>query len=264
MSRVTSLATMVLVLALNACDDSAERGLPLNRFCESHTRALCAAAARCECGAVIAELPTQCPALAAMACPLAEGAPTRTAVEAGDVSYDDVAASRLVEALRTADCTNASPCGTAGPCIGLAEAGQACGDIVGCVAGARCLEGTCHALGADGSECTASVACTSGRCAAGVCTAKAGEGAACEADDECASGRCEFSTGRCRAPEPEGALCIEHTDCASGYCDRDLELGAGACRPLGSDGAPCDEDSGCAGGACIGAVCAAAVCDQVG
>lgn len=260
-------ALLGAVLALGAgCggdDDGGTGPVPRGGFCTAFEEEVCAAAERCGCASALDAVAGTCAELAARACPLADGAAVRMAVDDGSIAYDEARAGRYLDALRAADCTAPPLCGERA-CIGVSAEGGPCGDDAHlCADGLHCVGGTCRTPLSIGEACSEAAECVSRRCDGGSCAARAEDGDACGDDDECVSGRCDFATGRCGARIENEELCTEHTDCASDYCDQDLELGAGLCQERLADGASCDEDPQCTGGACLRGTCGSAVCDPL-
>lgn len=196
---------------------------------------------------------------------------TLAAIDDGVVTYDGLAAARVVAGIRDSmqDCARQ-------PTVVLVDLLAATGAVYGprlapdgncdpsnrwpCERGSRCAyEGDfsfrCRPAPAPPGECSSFGLCVFGswvdlRCAGAGCNLGAGPG------EECMRGRCVTDCdGRyCRCELPLGAPCVQERLCASGHCRE------GVCAPAPRLGDPCVAAAGCGEGVCEDGLCVARAC----
>ena len=110
-----------------------------------------------------------------------------------------------------------------GACVDRTRVGAVCSanDVVGCVLGAGCVDGTCRASSvvALGETCDQTHRCPYKSVCKGTCMETALDGGSCTTSSDCASGWCD--QGSCVPLRAEGAACASAAACTSGRCDPD-------------------------------------------
>jgi len=182
---------------------------------------------------------------------------------------------------------------SAGVCIALVEAGQACdaggdesllassarlchdrravdsdGEYASAFNGVSCVEGVCEQDLGDGAPCSSDEVCTSGRCTGTApeprtCQPKAAPGEACSSSRDCLAGACrhDLATPVCGELLEDGLPCSYDDDsCASGHCSDEAD--GGICVPTAPAtlGSACTLDTECLSGVCRDGLCFADIC----
>lgn len=242
---------------------------------------LCAAFAAAVCTPVCGcPVPEGCAEQALEQCEYPNGplnAATRAAIDAGAVTYDPVAAGRVIAAITeaAADCAHqprvnlTDLLAATGALYSSTPVGAPCfpDQATTCARGSRCsydfdFTFVCRRPpAASGDACTELGLCFLGtgavadlRCAGASCDLGAPPGTACAGSPRCVTGTCQ--DGYCVCEAAVGEACTLDAECATEHC-RD-GLCSAAARPRLGDA--CSDTARCAEGECSAGVCAPLEC----
>lgn len=251
--------------------------VPFDDFCAQFVGSVCALRERCACGD--AAVGGDCEANLGERCTwLYGGADVRSAVDAGLLVYDPVAAARLIARM---EC-GSTDCRVTGEALGFTLRNRP--SLAGVLTGTVAPDASCSQPDIGVQVCAGMNACTSGVCqpawtslgdpcdpmfatsyfcvdpdalvdhavpaggycspGTSTCVRYGAPGEPCRHLGECLTRGCV--AGACTPPAGDGAACEVFEQCASGFC----ESGVCTTRRPGAPGEVCDVASDCALGTC--------------